>query len=60
LAVIGDGGLGKSVLLRQFYDTCNGDDEDASLPILVLCSSIPSSADLSTAAAIVPPQDATE
>lgn len=48
LAVVGEGGLGKSVLLRQFYDI-TGDGNGDPLPILVLCGSIPSSADLSSA-----------
>jgi hypothetical protein len=49
LAVIGEGGLGKSVLLRQFFDRNTGDGTDDPLPILVLCSNVPSSADLSSA-----------
>lgn len=51
LAVVGEGGLGKSVLLRQIYDAQSAAAEDV-VPILVLCSSISSAADLGTAASL--------
>ncbi len=51
LAVIGEGGLGKSVLLGQLYAALTEMDDDY-FTVLVPCGRVPVSADLSTAAAI--------
>lgn len=45
LAVIGDGGLGKSVFAGQIYDDLIGDDQPV---VVVPCSSVPRATSLST------------
>ncbi|WP_099021946.1 P-loop NTPase family protein [Mycolicibacterium palauense] len=52
VAVIGEGGLGKSVLLRQLYDSFVGIGGGPAVPFLVLCSRIPTSAALTSPADI--------
>ncbi|WP_435173662.1 NACHT domain-containing protein [Gordonia hongkongensis] len=48
--ILGEGGLGKSVLLGQMFDACA--DRGIVAPILIRCGQIPSSADLSTVAGL--------